>query len=102
MAVGNQHWKTLEIKFEELHDLVVARRQYEHFPEWSVDTFHNVIYKQKIGRWLTRHEQAVKQLSQGVLKNDKFQCNVCPSDNITSGKRVVKEREGFTVDMGNK
>ena len=39
MAVGSQHWNTWEIKFEELHDLVVVRHQDEHFPEWSVDTF---------------------------------------------------------------
>ena len=41
----------------------------------------------------------MKQLSQGVLKNDKFQCNVCPSDNITAGERIAKERKGFKVDM---
>ena len=60
MAVGSQHWKTLEIKFEELHDLVVVRHQDEHFPEWSVDTFHRVIYKDKIGRWLSRHENVMQ------------------------------------------
>ena len=99
MAVGSQHWKTLEIKFEELHDLVVVRHQDEHFPEWSVDTFHNVIYNYSIGRWLSRHEKAVEQLSQGVLKNGKVQCNVCPSDNITAGKCMAKKRKGFQVDM---
>ena len=98
MAVGSQQWKTLEIKFEELHDLVVVRHQDEHFPEWSVDTFHNVIYNYNIGRWLSRHEKAVKQLSEGVLKNGKFQCNVCPSNNITEGKCYAKER-GFQVKM---
>ena len=98
MAVGSQHWKTLEIKLEELHALVVVRHRDEHFPEWSVDTFHNVIYNCSIGRWLRRHEKAVKQLCPGVLKNDKFQCNVCPSDNIAAGKRRSKARKGFKVD----
>ena len=95
VAVGSQLWKTLEIKFEELHDLVVVSRQDEHIPEWSVDTFHTSIYSYNIGRWLRRHGKMVEQLSQSVLRNDKFPCNVIPSDNITAGRRSFKERKGF-------
>ena len=90
-------FKTLEIKFEELHDLVVVRHRDTHLPEWSVDTFHRVIYSERTCRWLKRHERAVKQLSEDLLKKSNFQCNVFPSENITKGKRMAKKNKGFHV-----
>ena len=100
MAAGGDHWKSVELKFEEFHELVVVRHQQGSFPEWSVDVFHNCIFKYNIGRWLCRHQEDLMQLARRVIRSDKLKCEVSPSHNIIAGKRAAKEKKGFKANVG--
>ena len=77
-AADNGEHKALEIKHEGVHELVVVRQRYGTLPEWSADTFHELIYKNHIGRWLRNHSKK-GPLEEIVRKHHTFTSRVFPS-----------------------
>ena len=90
--------KALEIKHEGVHELVVIRLRLGKHPEWSADTFHGIIYKRNIGRWL-RNRKDTGPLERIVCKHAMFTTTVFPSVRIEAGKRGAKAQKGFKTDI---
>ena len=79
-------WKTLEIKFEAFHYLVVVRHQPGRLPEWSVDPFHQVIYRETFAKWLKQNEKRLEKFAKVAIKKDSIEWECCYSERILMGR----------------
>ena len=100
MMTSGSTWKTLEFKSHGFHQLVIIRHRDGQLPDWSVDQFHNFIYKGRLGRWLRIHRNEIHKLARVLLKDAGLESEVFPSDHIVMGRKKAREKRGCPSDSG--